>query len=495
MPKHNQFIKKLQTKFLSINNSLENFFNNVKSWKSIIKKTKLTQNSKVILVLGISVISILSYFLIPTFYDKDEIQTRIQNQIFKNYNIEIKFEEKINYSLLPKPHFVAKNLIILRKGKEIGIVKNFKVFIAANKFFSKNNFVAKDLVFKNTDFSLYKNDLIFFRDLLKTEPSDNKIVFKNSNIFLKDSYDETLLINKIKKSEFYYDSYNLVNVFSSENEIFNLPYKLVIKNDKFNKLVNSKFNSKKIRLNVENILYYDEKTKNGLLDILFINKTTSLNYEIKKNSLNFITENQKNIYDGVVEFKPFYLKANFNYEGLSTKNLFNDDSILIELIKSELLKNENLNINVNLNIKDIVNIDELNNLFLKLEIESGEINLSDSNVMWKDDLIINLNESVINYDQGEIFLTGRIIVDIKDINDFYSSFQINKNYRKKIKQIQFDFNYNFSQEKISFDNLKIDKKQSSNVEKFINDFNLNAKVFNRITFKNFVNEFFTAYFG
>ena len=80
---------------------------------------------------------------------------------------------------------------------------------------------------------------------MKTEPSDNKIIFKNSNIFFKDSYDETLFINKIKKSEFYYDSINLVNVLSSENEIFNLPYKLVIKNDKFNKLVDSKFNSKK----------------------------------------------------------------------------------------------------------------------------------------------------------------------------------------------------------------------------------------------------------
>ena len=124
------------------------------------------------------------------------------------------------------------------------------------------------------------------------------------------------------------------------------------------------------------------------------------------------------------------MQANFNYEGLSTKHLFNNDSILIELIKSELLNNQNLNININLNVKDIINIDELNDLFLKLEIESGDINLSDSYVMWKDDLIINLNESLINYDQGEIFLTGRINVEIKDINDFYSSFQVNKKFRK-----------------------------------------------------------------
>ena len=495
MPKHNQIIKKILSRFLSVNDTLENFFNSLRSWKSHIKKIKLTQNSKAVLIIGISVISILSYFLIPTSYNKEKIQNKIQNQILKNYNIEIKFDEKINYSLLPKPHFVAKNLSILREGKEIGLVEDFKIFIAANKFFLKNSLVVKDLVFQKTEFNFYRDDLVFFKDLLKTEPSENKIIFKNSKIFLKDSYDETLFLNKIKKSEFYYDSINLVNVFSSENEIFNLPYKLVIKNDKFNKLINSKFNSKKIRLNVENTIFYDDKITNGLLDILFINKTTSLKYQIKKNSIDFISQNQKNIYDGLIEFKPFYLEANFNYEGLSTKYLFNNDSILIELIKSELLKNQNFNMNLNFKVKDIINFDELNNLFLKLEIESGDVKLSNSNVMWKDDLLVSLNESLLTYDQGEIFLTGRINVDIKDINDFYSSFQINKKYRKKIKQIQFDFNYNFTEEKISFDNFTIDKKKSTNIEEFINDFNLSSKIFNKITFKNFVNEFFKAYFG
>ena len=162
---------------------------------------------------------------------------------------------------------------------------------------------------------------------------------------------------------------------------------------------------------------------------------------------------------------------------------------------SKKINNQNLNININLNVKDIINIDELNDLFLKLEIESGDINLSDSYVMWKDDLIINLNESLINYDQGEIFLTGRINVDIKDINDFYSSFQVNKKFRKKIKQIQFDFNYNFTQEKISFDNLIIDKKKNNKIEEFIDDKNLKIKVFNKVTFKNFIYELFKIYFG
>ena len=229
--------------------------------------------------------------------------------------------------------------------------------------------------------------------------------------------------------------------------------------------------------------------------ILFVNQKTSLNYKLNENSLNFSTKGQKNQYDGLIEFKPFYLKANFNYDGISTKNWFDDNSILYNLIKSELLNNKNLNINLNLKVKDIVNINELNNLFLNLVIESGDINFSNSNIMWKDDLKIYLTESLLNIDQEEIYLTGKVVINIKDTNDFYKSFQIKKNYRKKIKEIKFDFNHNFTQQKISFNNFEIDDKPSLNIENFVEKFNLNEKFFNKITFKNFVNDFFKVYFG
>ena len=79
----------------------------------------------------------LSYFLIPTLYNKDLIQSQIKNQILKNYNIDLEFNEKINYGLLPKPHFSSKNLSILRENKKIGISKNLKVFIdISHNFFS-----------------------------------------------------------------------------------------------------------------------------------------------------------------------------------------------------------------------------------------------------------------------------------------------------------------------------------------------------------------------
>ena len=495
MPKHNQFIKIIKSQFVSINNTIESYFNNLKLLIKDLKKTKLSQNNKAFLVSALIILLIVSYYLVPTLYNKELVQLEIKNQIFKKYNIDIKFNNKIKYGLLPKPHFITKNLSILRNDKEIGVVKNFKINVKANNFFSFNEIQFKDLIFNKSDFNIYKEDLVFFEELLKIEPSENKIVIKNSNIFFKDNNDDILFINKIKKSEFYYDSYNLENVLKSKNEIFNVPYKLIIKNDKFNKLVTTEFNSKKIRLNIKNQISYDSKNQQGLMEILFVNKTTALEYKLSDNSLNFYTEDQKDKYNGLIEFKPFYLKANFNYVGLSTRNWFNENSVLYNLIKSEILKNKNLNVNINLNIKDIIDINELNNLFLNLEIESGDISFSDSNIMWKDDLKIYLTESLLNYDQNEIYLVGKIVVEIKDTNDFYKSFQIKKDYRKKIEQIQFDFNYNFTQRTISFNNFEIDNKPSLVIENFVEKFNSNKKFFNKITFKNFVNDFFKVYFG
>ena len=495
MPKHNQFIKKLKSQFVSINNTIESYFNNLKFFIKNLKKTKFSQNNKAFLVSILIVVLIISYYLIPTIYNKELVQLEIKNQVFKKYNIDIKFNNKIKYGLLPKPHFATSNLSILRDEKEIGIVKNFKINLKVNNFFSFNQIEFKDLIFNQSDFNIYQEDLVFFEELLKTEPSENKIIIKNSNIFLKNSNDDILFINKIKKSEFYYDSFNLINVLKSKNEIFNTPYKLIIKNDKFNKLVTTEFNSQKIRLRIKNEISYDSKNNKGLMEILFVNQSTALEFKLNDNSLNFSTEGEKNKYSGLIEFKPFYLSANFNYDGLSTKNWFDENSIVYNLIKSEIFNNKNLNLNINLKVRDIINISELNNLFLNLEVESGDISLSDSNIMWKDDLKIYLTESLLNYDQDEIYLIGKINIEVEDTNDFYKSFQVEKDYRKKIEKIQFDFNYNFTQQNISFNNFEIDNKPSLIIENFVEKFNSNKKFFNKITFKNFVNDLFKIYFG
>ena len=496
MAKQNFFLKNLKRHFLSFNESIENYFDKLRFFVLNLKKTKLNTKYKVFGGLGVIFVLFLLYMTIPNLYNKSQIQSQIKDQILKKYNIQIKLNEAIQYSFFPKPHFFVKNLTILRKDKEIGLSRDFKVFISFNNFLNFNSVNIKDLVFNMTDFKIYEKDIIFFFDLLNTEPNENKITIKNSNIFFNSKEDEVLFINRIYQSKFYYDQNKLMNILSAKNKIFNIPFNIEIKNDKFNKKIFSEFKSKKFRLSVTNLFEYDDKNNSGFMDVLLINKSTSFNYKIKKNSLSFISDIRNNSYDGTIDFKPFYFNANFNYDGLSSKNLFNNDSIIFQMIKSELFNNDNLNILLNINVKNIVNINELNNLFLKVAIEEGEIRLSNSSIKWKDDLDIILNECLIDYENDEVKLIGDVKFKFKDIDNFYSSYQVKKDHRKKIQEIQLDFVYNFIQKKISFDNVKIDNMSNEKIDEFINQFDQRGtKVFNKITFKNFLNNFFGIYAG
>ena len=496
MRKDNLFAKKIKRQFLSINNLLENYFNNLTLFFKNLKKKKLNNYSKIIIGFGIFIILISSYFLLPTFYNKNQIQSEIKNHIFKKYNIDLNFNDEIIYSFIPSPHYISKNVSIIKKEKEIANIGSIKILISSKNFFLFNNLSIQDIIFNNTDFNIQFEDFSFFEQLLKTEPNENKIIIKNSNIFYQNKDDEILFINKIKNSKFFYDSNNLQNVLISRNEIFNLPFKLYIKKNKFNKRLISNFNSQKIRLNIDNEFVYDENIKNGNVNIRFINKNTSLDYQIDKNSFKFSSSKEKNSYTGQIDFKPFYLTTNFDYVGLSSKNLIDKDSILIDIIKTEIFNNKNLNAKINLNLKDIKDINELNNLLLKIEIEEGEINFSNTSLMWKKDLKISFNETFLSFVDNQIRLIGKTIFEFENLDNFYKSFQVKRNNRKKIKKIELDFIYNVDNKTFDFDNIKVDGNENENFKKYIDDFNLSGnRIFNKITFKNFVSNFFNSYSG
>ena len=496
MSKHNIFSKTLKKHFLSINNTIESYFNNLKFFILNFKKIKSQYNSKGFIIFGIIFISILGYFLLPTIYDKKIIQSKIKNQIYKQYNVEIKFNEKVKYALFPKPYFFTNNLSILDDKKTIAEVKKFKTFISLDKFFKKNYVNIKDVIFDDAEFSLNKDNVNFFKKLFIRKPNKNNITIKNSTIFFKNLSDEVLFLGIINTSKFFYDEKKLNNNLISKNEIFNLPFILKIENDNLNDNLLVELESKKIRLDLINEIDFSDETKNGTLDISFLNKKTFIDYILNDKSLNFSSKDKKNFYNGKIDFKPFYLSVNANYENLNLRNLLNDDSFLFEIIQSEILNNENLNIKINFLLENIINFQQLNNLNLNVEVIEGDINFSDSYIMWKDDFKITLKNSLLSYDRNQINLIGKVIINFDNIDDFFSSFQIKKINRKEIKQIEFDFVYNINNKKINFDNPRIDKNSDLNVEKFIQNFNLeNKKFFNKITFKNFVNNFFGAYAG
>ena len=81
MIKHNTFIKKVKKQFLYTNTLLENYFNKFKYFKSNYKKILINANNKVDIGIGIVVILTLTYFLMPTFYNKDLINLKLKKNL------------------------------------------------------------------------------------------------------------------------------------------------------------------------------------------------------------------------------------------------------------------------------------------------------------------------------------------------------------------------------------------------------------------------------
>jgi len=496
MRKQNLSFKQIGKQILSINTSIESYFNKLRQFILNLKKFKFDKNNRVFLAFFAIVFLTLMYFLIPVFYNKNIIQAEIENQIFQKYKINVKFNNKISYRLFPKPSFASKNLSILNNKNEIADVKNFKILINFRNFFRINQIQTLDLILDKADFNIKKNDLEFLFDLMKIEPSKNKITIKRSNIFFRNKNDEVLFINQIKNSSFYFDLKNLENVFTSKNKVFNVPYKFAIRNDKLNKELQFKLTSKKLVLKIENKTDYNKKNSNeGKLKITFKNKNNIFSYKVEKNMINYNLKDTNKTYDGLLEFKPFYLESNLDYQALKLKDLiFN--SFLIEVFKSQIFNNDNLNAKINFNVKNIYDFDRFSDLSLKLKIEQGNMTFSNSQIIWKENVYLSFVDALLDFEKEKINFNGRMIIDIKNKDDFYRSFQINKDLRKDLKKIEFDFNFDFNENKIYFDNIKFDDKSNKKLNKFISKFNASdEKFFNKITFKSFVNKIFIAYFG
>ena len=488
MRKQNLLSKKIGKQILSINNLLESYFNSLRRFILDTKRLRFDKNNKVFLVIVSIIFLTLVYFLIPTAYNKELIQKEIKNQIYQKYNIKVKFDNGIQYNFFPKPHFSSKNLFILNDQRKIGEVKNFKIFINFKNFFKFNQIQTQDIILDKVDFNIKKSDLSFFTNLLKTEPNRNKIKIKRSNIFFTNKNDEVLFINQINDSQFYYDLKNLKNVLVSKSKVFNVPYKLIIGNDKLNEILDFEFVSKKLVLKIENETDYKKKNDTGNLKISFKNKNNIFEYQINKNTLDITSKDNNKIFKGLIEFKPFYLVSNFKYQTFRIKDLL-ENPFFMEILKSQILNNKNLNALINFDVKNVYDFDRFSDLSIKLKIEEGNFNFSNSNIIWKENVKVSFSDAFLNFDKEKINFNGRTSFDVKNQDEFYKFFQIKKDLRKNIEKIELDFNYDFNEEKITFDNLRIDNKSNKKIEEIISNFNSKSKkFFNKVTFKNFVND-------
>ena len=312
MSKTNFFVKYLKNINNFINNLLEKNLNKL-NFKNL---SYLFKNNKIILTFVALFVIFISYLLLPTFYNQNDISKKLKNELQSKFDLNFKFSKNIKYNFFPRPHFITTDSKIFDNKKEISKISKLKIFISFDNLFSLKNIEIRDLILENANFNLNTKNYNFFLELLNKNFQDGNIIINNSNIFFKHIEDEVLFITKIFKMKYYFDSKELKNIFYSENEIFNIPFSVESFFSEDNKKNLSKINLNLMKLNIENELIFENDKKIGKSKFNLNKIKRLVDYKIEKNSFDFHIFDKIDqpdvTYKGKFNFKPFYANLEGN---------------------------------------------------------------------------------------------------------------------------------------------------------------------------------------
>lgn len=495
MQKKNIFKKKINRLVLSITKRIESFFNffreKISYKKKNLSKSLRTVDKKIFLTTASILIIVISYLSIPVFYDKNKIKVQLENQIFKQFNLKVKFDQTFRYGLFPRPHFSSKNTIIEHESNNIAKSNNTKVFISLNNFFLSDKLEIKKLLFKQTEFGIKSSNFNFFKDLLNYSDSNENIYFINSKFFYLDQNGDVVFLSSLKKLN-YINQETFVKKLISKFEIFNVPVNLETKHNILEKNFLTEINAHPLRLNIKDNANYSDEKLNGQLDLTIINKSKKIDYILKDNSFTF--NSNDNVFTGDINIKPFFLNSNFELNQVDLKKIFHSNSILINILKSEILNNKNLNGKININANSFKGLNFLDQIKFNILFEEGDIFIQNLKTTFKKSVIIDLSDIQLIVDNNNLKFAGYATLELINVNEFFAHYQINRSDRKNIKKITFGFLFNFDEEFIEFDNLKIDGKSYEEIEKFLSNFNSKKEnIFNKIIRRNSVKSFFKIF--
>jgi len=496
MSKSNFFVKSYNTFYKFINSLLENNLNKL----NLNNLRNLTKNNKIILTFVAFVVLFISYLLLPTFYKQSEISTKLQNELNNKLKLNFKISDNLSYNFFPLPHFNISKASILNGNYEISEIKKLKIYVSLENLFSLNSIEIKDIIISDANFNLKKENYDFFIKILDNNFLGRNLFIKNSNVFFRSNENEVLFINKILELNYSFDTNELKNVASSENEIFNLPYSLeLFHNINKNEYV-SKLNLSLAKIQIENVFKYDENPKKGTFQIISNKNKSTINFKTNKNFFEFIffdkIKDPKFTYNGFFNFNPFFSSIVGNSSSLNLSYLFETNSMIVQLLKTEILNSKNIDFKLNINANNINNNLNFKKLILNSKIHDGLIDLDNTSFKWKNIAEFYLNESLIYVNEGELVLNGKLRIKIKNYDEFYKFLLTPKNYRNKIEDVEFNFTYNFDKKIAYLKDIKVDDKFDQNLNLILNNVILKSdNLQNKIYFKNLLNIAIKSYFG
>ena len=464
-------------------------------------KSRVSRFNKYLITLISLLFFYLFYLLIPLLYDKDWIQNNIESKILNEFKINISTSSNISYRILPSPHFLIKDSKILlnkaKSKKSIADVKNLKVFLSQKNFLDKEKIILTKITISNANFSLLRNEIKILNDYNKNQLSSKKIKINDSNIFFNDNLNEIITIIKINEATLFFDKKKQLNLINLKGNVFGTSFIFDLKN-RNDSLIRKEINfkAKSLKLNIFNESIVENNNINGGKNIIsYLDTTIKTKYSVEEKLITFTSDNSKIDYQGELSINPFDLDLNINLHKYKISKLFIFNPILKEFFKTELLFNDNLSLRLSVLAKTNA-IDQIfQNAKINLNIVNGKINLDDS-IFTNDKIgLVQLNNSNLFLKNNELILNTNVLITIKNSKSLFSSLNTNKKSRKEIENILINLDYNFLNNEIKFNNVKID----NNVVKdaFLNAMDsFSDNNFNNITkSRRLINELFDLYEG
>tara|TARA_Y100000768_G_C23954329_1_gene671921 strand:+ start:244 stop:1734 length:1491 start_codon:yes stop_codon:yes gene_type:complete len=496
MSKPNSFVKNFKNINKFINNLLEENLNKLK-FKNLLN---LLRNNKIVLSFVAVFVLFLSYLLLPTLYSKNEISKKLNLDLTQKLNLNFNFSKNIKYNFFPRPHFIIKDSIISLNNQEISKVRKLKVYFSLENLHSLKNININNLLIEDANFELNIKNYDFFLDLLKNNFANNELEIKNSNVFFRNSKNDILFINKILDMKYYLDAKELNNTIISKNELFNFPYELELNKDPEKKKIISKLNFSFLKLKIVNEFDYNNDLKEGKANIILNKSKSNTFYKLNSKFFEFILSDQKDNpnyeYTGKINLNPFYSSFVGETQKLNLSYLLNINSFILQILKTEILNNQNIDFELNIKAKNIIDNVNLVNLNLNSKIKNGLIDIDQTKYHWKDLADFKLTDSLIFVKDGQLILDAKVEVNINKINDIYKYLLTPKNLRKNIKKVVLNFSHNFDQNITTLSDIRLDDKYIQKINTIMNSIVLkDNKLQNKIYLKNLLNEALKYYSG
>jgi hypothetical protein len=489
---------------------IKNFNNLIK--RTILKVQNKTNNNfnisvfnKYLITFITSLFLYLFYLLIPLLYDKTWLQANIESKLLNEFKVNLSTSADISYRILPAPHFLIKDSKILvaegEKKKSIAEVKDFQIFLSQTNFFDKEKMNIKKIVISNANFSLLRGDIKLLNEHISKKFSNKKVTIKNSNIFFKDNLEEIISIIKVDKTVLFFDDEKLLNFFKLKGEVFNLPFTFDF-NSRNDSIRYKEFylNSKRLKLDISNKSTTENKLTSGKNSITFLQSTINTRYNLKEKLIIFESsssklDNSQVNYKGELSINPFDLNLNINLDNYKISKLFDINPLLIELIKSGLLFNENISVSTSIITNSNIKNEIFDNAKINFYIIGGKIHFDKTKFINNNIGSLQLNNSNLFYENNELTFNSDILIDIQNSQKLFSFLNTSKSSRKDIKTILINLDYDILANQIRFNNVKIDNREvSSQLLTIIEDFTDNNQN-NSNKSRRLLNEALKAYEG